>query len=229
MSNRKFDFLCYMNVSIENYLKCLLALSEEKEGGINTNALASKVQTKPSSVTDMLKKLNERGLVSHTKYYGTTLTPSGKQIALSIVRKHRLWEVFLVNKLKFQWDEVHEIAEQLEHIKSEELINRLDRFLEFPQFDPHGDPIPDESGNYPMQKGLIAASDLIESEVAKLVAVKDSSSDFLHYLSSVKLALGSTFEVLQRFQYDQSLQIKINRKTIQLSAQAAANLLVIKN
>ena len=218
-----------MNISLENYLKCLLSLSEEKEGGISTNAIALKVQTKPSSVTDMLKKLNQKGLVTHTKYYGTTLTPSGKKIALSIVRRHRLWEVFLVDQLKFQWDEVHEIAEQLEHIKSEELINRLDKFLGGPQFDPHGDPIPDTDGNYPMQNGLIAASELAESEIAKLVAVKDSSTDFLHYLSSVKLALGSTFEVLQRFQYDQSIQIKINRKTIQLSAQAASNLLVVKN
>src|SRR5690606_6707632 len=124
-------------------------LSLNSESGVSTNSIATAMDSKPSSVTDMVQKLAEKELVSYIKYQGVLLTNTGKKAAISIIRKHRLWEVFLVEKLNFSWDEVHDIAEQLEHINSEKLIDELDKFLEFPTEDPHGDPIPDKNGELP--------------------------------------------------------------------------------
>ena len=141
----------------ENYLKAIYHLENEIKGGVSTNAIAKKMETKPSSVTDMVQKLADKKLLSYVKYRGSFLTRYGKIIAANIIRKHRLWEVFLVKKLNFQWDEVHDMAEQLEHIQSDKLISRLDQFLEHPDFDPHGDPIPDEKGNIkPSDKKLLS-------------------------------------------------------------------------
>jgi len=217
-----------LNESVDNYLKGLFALSGKGSGGVTTNALAEKMETKASSVTDMLKKLNDRGLVKHTKYYGTTLTDKGKKQAVSIVRKHRLWEVFLVEKLGFRWDEVHDIAEELEHVDSPELIQRLDEFLGYPKWDPHGDPIPDKLGKMPPAPKVISSTELVENDWARVVAVEDSSSDFLHYLETNKLMLGTEFQVRKIFTYDLSIQIKLKNKIISLSRQAAQNVLVVK-
>ena len=135
-----------MTFSEENYLKTIYHLTTASDAEVSTNAIAEKMETKASSVTDMLKKLAEKGLINYKKYQGVSLTQDGKLAAKMSVRKHRLWEVFLVEKLGFSWDEVHDIAEQLEHIKSEKLINKLDDFLDNPTEDPHGDPIPDREG-----------------------------------------------------------------------------------
>src|SRR6478609_2981477 len=167
-----------MTFSEENYLKSIYHLTSSHDSEVSTNAIAEMMETKASSVTDMLKKLAEKDLVNYKKYQGVSLTEKGSLSAKMIVRKHRLWEVFLVEKLDFSWDEVHDVAEQLEHIKSEKLINKLDEFLDFPTEDPHGDPIPDAQGRIKkVEKHLL--SELDESQKGICVGVKDTSAEFL--------------------------------------------------
>ena len=214
-----------MTTSEENYIKVIYHLSLVSPKGVNTNAIAGMLETKASSVTDMLKKLSEKELVAYQKYQGVTLTEKGFLSAKMIVRKHRLWEVFLVEKLNFSWDEVHEIAEELEHIKSEALIDKLDEFLGFPDFDPHGDPIPNRNGEIKKITKLL----LSEAELNKeyhCVGVKDSSSDFLKYLDKQKIALGSVLIVKEKESFDDTLTVEINSKEITLSNKIANNLYV---
>lgn len=217
-----------MNETTDNYLKELYSLSNKSKGGVTTNALAERMETKASSATDMLKKLNDRGLVKHTKYYGTTLTEKGKKQAMEIVRRHRLWEVFLVEKLGFRWDEVHDIAEELEHVHSPELTRRLDEFLGFPKWDPHGDPIPNKLGKMPAAPKTLSLPDLKPGDRARVVAVYNSAKDFLHYLERITLTLGSEFQVKNIYPFDGSVEVKMKNKTITLSKIAAENLLVVK-
>ncbi len=210
----------------ENYLKTIYALNQLQDGGASTNAIAEKQNTKASSVTDMLKKLSAKKLVNYEKYQAVNLTKEGRTIAIDVVRKHRLWEFFLVEKLKFKWDEVHDIAEQLEHIHSPSLVNRLDSFLNFPKYDPHGDPIPDKDGKiiHIHEKVL---SDLKIGESARIVGVKEHSASFLNYLDTVKLVLGTPLKVLSRFEFDNSVVISINNeKEISISADISNNLYV---
>ena len=214
-----------MTISEENYIKVIYHLSLVSPKGVNTNAIAGMLETKASSVTDMLKKLSEKELVAYQKYQGVTLTENGFLSAKMIVRKHRLWEVFLVEKLGFAWDEVHEIAEELEHIKSEALIDKLDEFLEFPDFDPHGDPIPNANGVIKKITKLL----LSEAELNKeyhCVGVKDSSSEFLKYLDKQKIALGSLLIVKEKESFDDTLTVEINSKELTLSNKIANNLYV---
>ena len=214
-----------MTFSEENYLKAIYHLTVVSSSGVSTNAIAEVMETKASSVTDMLKKLAEKDLVNYKKYQGVSLTDKGKLEAKMIVRKHRLWEVFLVEKLAFSWDEVHDIAEQLEHIKSEKLINKLDDFLGNPTEDPHGDPIPNAQGLLPkIDKQLL--SDLIEGQKGICVGVKDTSSEFLKYLDKQGIALGSTIEILGKENFDLSLRIKVNENLLNVSNKIATNLFV---
>jgi DtxR family Mn-dependent transcriptional regulator len=214
-----------MTISEENYLKVIYHLSLVSPKGVNTNAIAGMLDTKASSVTDMLKKLSEKDLVSYQKYQGVTLTENGFRSAKMIVRKHRLWEVFLVEKLDFAWDEVHEIAEELEHIKSENLINKLDEFLGFPAFDPHGDPIPNENGEIQKVSKLLLSESEINREY-QCVGVKDSSSDFLQYLDKQNIALGSKIKVINKEQFDETLTIEVNNTSLTISNKIAKNLFV---
>jgi DtxR family Mn-dependent transcriptional regulator len=214
-----------MTISEENYLKVIYHLSLVSPKGVNTNAIAEMLETKASSVSDMLKKLATKELVSYQKYQGVLLTDKGIRIAKMIVRKHRLWEVFLVEKLHFSWDEVHEIAEELEHIKSEKLINKLDAFLEFPAFDPHGDPIPDVNGDVKKVNKLLLSDSELNKEY-RCIGVKDSSSDFLKYLDKQKIALGSTFLVKEKEVFDDTLLVEVNAKEISISHKIANNLYV---
>jgi DtxR family Mn-dependent transcriptional regulator len=214
-----------MTTSEENYIKVIYHLSLVSPKGVNTNAIAGMLETKASSVTDMLRKLSDKELVKYQKYQGVTLTEKGFLSAKMIVRKHRLWEVFLVEKLGFSWDEVHEIAEELEHIKSEALVNKLDEFLEFPDFDPHGDPIPNANGIIKKVEKLLLSEAIIEREY-QCVGVKDSSSDFLKYLDKQKIALGSIFKIKEREKFDDTLTVEINSKRLTLSNKIAANLYV---
>ena len=214
-----------MTISEENYIKVIYHLSLVSPKGVNTNAIAGMLDTKASSVTDMLKKLSDKELVSYQKYQGVTLTESGFLSAKMIVRKHRLWEVFLVEKLNFSWDEVHEIAEELEHIKSEALINKLDEFLEFPDFDPHGDPIPNANGVIKKVNKLLLSEALLNTEY-KCVGVKDSSSDFLKYLDKQKIALGSKIKVKEKESFDDTLLVEIDSRELTLSNKIANNLYV---
>ena len=214
-----------MTFSEENYLKTIYHLTAISDSEVSTNAIAEKMETKASSVTDMLKKLAEKDLVNYKKYQGVSLTEKGALSAKMIVRKHRLWEVFLVEKLNFPWDEVHDIAEQLEHIKSEKLINKLDDFLGNPTEDPHGDPIPNANGQIiSIDKQLL--SELNEEQVGICVGVKDTSSEFLKYLDKQEIALGSKIEIISKESFDLSLKIKVDLKELTISNKIASNLFV---
>lgn len=212
-------------LSEENYLKAIFHLEMMSGTGISTNAIASKLETKASSVTDMVKKLAEKQVLVYKKYQGVSLTKSGKTTAARIVRKHRLWEVFLVEKLNFSWDEVHDVAEQLEHIKSPKLTRELDAFLGFPKTDPHGDPIPDHEGRFDsVEKRLL--SSLKENEVGVCVGVDDSSSNFLQYLDKNGISLGEKIEVLSIEPFDRSLSIKVAGKVLSISNKIATNIYI---
>jgi DtxR family Mn-dependent transcriptional regulator len=213
------------SLSEENYLKAILHLQKTSKSGVSTNAIAEEMQTKASSVTDMVKKLSEKDLVIYKKYQGVYLSDSGRKTALQIVRKHRLWEVFLVDKLSFSWDEVHEVAEQLEHIKSDKLITELDKFLEFPKRDPHGDPIPDAKGNFHVANKTLL-SNLSKGERGTLVGVKDTSTEFLKYLDKNNIALGKTIEVLDKEEFDESMLIQTGGKTLRISPMVTVNIFI---
>jgi DtxR family Mn-dependent transcriptional regulator len=210
----------------ENYLKAIFKTCEKSGKSASTNAIAKKMQTSAASVTDMVKRLSEKRLIDYEKYKGVTLTVTGNKIATGLIRKHRLWEVFLVDKLSFSWDEVHEIAEQLEHIQSPELVKRLDHFLGTPKFDPHGDPIPDEDGNFTFRKQILLTELPIETE-GVVVGVQEHSTPFLQYLDKMNLGLGATIKVVEKFEYDESLRVEINQQTeIILSNKVSQNLFV---
>jgi DtxR family Mn-dependent transcriptional regulator len=214
-----------MTLSEENYLKTIYHITVVSNSEVSTNAIAEMMETKASSVTDMIKKLAEKDLVNYKKYQGVSLTDKGKLAAKMIVRKHRLWEVFLVEKLDFSWDEVHDIAEQLEHIKSEKLINKLDDFLGNPTTDPHGDPIPNAEGQIlKIDKQLL--SELAENQKGICVGVKDTSSEFLKYLDKQGIALGSIIEVVSKESFDLSVKIKVDDRSLSISNKIASNLYI---
>ena len=214
-----------MTTSEENYLKVIYHLSNLSPKGVNTNAIAAMLDTKASSVTDMLKKLSEKDWINYQKYQGVSLTDKGKFNAKIIVRKHRLWEVFLVEKLGFAWDEVHEVAEELEHIQSEKLINQLDQYLNFPSFDPHGDPIPNAKGEIiKIEKQLV--SEIQVGKTITCVGVKDTSVDFLQYLNKQNISLGTKMKVLEKEPFDGTLKIEINNSVLVISDKIATNLYV---
>jgi DtxR family Mn-dependent transcriptional regulator len=213
------------SLSEENYLKAILHLQKTSKSGVSTNAIAEEMQTKASSVTDMVKKLSEKDLVIYKKYQGVYLSDTGRKTALQIVRKHRLWEVFLVDKLSFSWDEVHEVAEQLEHIKSDKLITELDKFLEYPKRDPHGDPIPDAKGDFHVANKTLL-SNLSKGERGTLVGVKDTSTEFLKYLDKNNIALGKAIEVLDKEEFDESMLIQTGGKTLRVSPIVAVNIYI---
>jgi DtxR family Mn-dependent transcriptional regulator len=214
-----------MTFSEENYLKTIYHITAASGIEVSTNSIAEKMETKASSVTDMLKKLADKELIVYKKYQGVLLTEKGKLSAKMIVRKHRLWEVFLVDKLQFSWDEVHDIAEQLEHIKSEKLINKLDDFLGNPTEDPHGDPIPDANGKINKTEKLVLA-ELNEKQIGICIGVKDSSTQFLKYLDKNQITLGSKIEVLAKEEFDLSLRIKVDEKEVMISSIIANNLYI---
>ncbi len=210
----------------ENYLKAIFKISEKKGKAVSTNDVSKEIQISAASVTDMFKRLADKGLIDYQKHKGVKLTKTGNQLATNLVRKHRLWEVFLVDKLNFDWGEVHDIAEELEHINSDELINRLDKYLGNPRFDPHGDPIPDAQGNFEHR----AQTPLAELEVGQsgvVVGVQEHSPAFLDYLNRLKLGLGSKISVEEVFDFDQSLRVKINGKTEHtFTSKVAVNLFI---
>ena len=210
----------------ENYLKVIHRLSEATSEDISTNAVAELMQTKAASVTDMLRKLAEKGWVNYQKYQGVRLSAEGEKIALSIVRKHRLWEVFLVDKMGFNWDEVHEIAEQLEHIESDQLVNKLDEYLGFPKTDPHGDPIPNKEGILP-ELAYSHLSDIKTAKTCKLMGVAQDSAVFLQLLTKLNLSLGAKLDIQEINEFDRSIFVSINDAApIFISHEVAKNILV---
>ena len=211
--------------SEENYIKSIYHLQQETDL-VNTNSLAAEMQTRAASVTDMLKKLKTKKLLQYEKYKGFKLNEAGKKAALDVVRKHRLWEFFLVEKLKFDWDKVHSIAEDLEHISSEELIHRLDNFLGNPSFDPHGDPIPDKHGKIPVinQQSL---SDIPLKKTVTVSSVSNQTAQMLEMLKHYNIALGTSITVLKHFEFDGSLEIKVLKQSACIiSEQVAKNVFV---
>src|SRR5690554_74098 len=214
-----------MTLAEENYLKAIFHLEMEKGGEISTNAIAESMDTKPSSVTDMVQKLGEKEMLVYKRYKGVQLTETGRKLAAYVIRKHRLWEVFLVEKLNFHWDEVHDIAEQLEHIQSDELITRLDQFLGSPDFDPHGDPIPDVNGVLKRtEKKLL--SEIEKNHQGVCVGVKESNPEFLQYLDKKKISIGTKITVLGKEFFDGSMVIRVEDSQFFISNKIAENLFV---
>ena len=217
-----------LSITEENYLKAILYLTlEEKENtGIGTNELAQNLEVKPSSVNDMLKKLRQKGLIEYEKYGKIFMSEQGKILGVQILRKHRLWETFLYEKLDFTWDEVHEVAEQLEHIKSDKLIEKLDKFLGYPKNDPHGDPIPNALGEFDfIPKKML--SDIEPGEQCKMVSVKDNSVAFLKYVVEIGLGINNEIKVVSKQGFDASLEIEINQTRIRVSQKFAQNIYVV--
>ncbi|WP_420386367.1 metal-dependent transcriptional regulator [Roseivirga sp.] len=214
------------SLSEENYLKAIYHLSNQGEDSVNTNAIAEEMKTAPASVSDMIRKLSKKKLVEYQKYRGVRISKKGKEIALKVIRKHRLWEVFLVEKLNFKWDEVHDVAEQLEHIQSGQLIERLDEHLGFPKFDPHGDPIPNANGELaPIPTTTLSM--LKPGDKCRVVCAKDSSSDLLLYLDKINISLGAKLEVTDFHDFDASFSIQIDgANPITLSSKVTEHIIV---
>jgi len=212
----------------ENYLKAIYKIAENSSGNIATNDIAKRLDTTAASVTDMLKKLAKKKYIKYKKYKGLNLTDSGNKIALSIIRKHRLWEMFLVKVLKFKWDEVHEIAEQMEHIRSEKLIQHIDNVLKYPKIDPHGDPIPDVNGKMMISKEKSVQLSMVkEGKQYVVTGVVDHSKAFLQLLDKSGIILGGKLKVKAIQPYDKSLSIQLNnKKHIFISHQISKNILV---
>lgn len=210
----------------EDYIKNIYYLEEEKEGMVTTNSIAKTMKIKASSASDMIQRLMTKGMVNYKKYQGVTLTIKGKQQALNLIKKHRLWETFLSVKLNFSWEEVHDLAEQLEHIQSEELTNKLNDFLDYPMFDPHGEPIP---GNYKgiktkkqwkLSKVNVAQEYIIES-------IKKPDKTFLEYLNKINLKIGSVIFVRNIETYNNSMEIELENKNYFLTKEVTENIYVI--
>lgn len=218
-------FAAMLSDTEENYLKALLRITAEHNGagGAGTNQLAGTLNVRPATATDMLKKLREKQLVNYEKYGKITLTDTGRDLAVAIIRRHRLWETFLFDKLGFSWDQVHDIAEQLEHIKSEKLVERLDRFLGFPQFDPHGDVIPSAEGDY-IHETRLTLAEAPEGNLYTIIAVKDNSPSFLQYVSQIGIGIHSEVIVLQRYGFDHSIALEIDGTKINISDKVAQNI-----
>lgn len=215
-----------LSLTEENYLKAIYHLSETSENGVSTNAIADELSTKAASVSDMIRKLSRKKVINYQKYRGVQITDLGSKIALQVIRKHRLWEVFLVEKLDFNWDEVHEVAEQLEHIKSSTLISRLDKFLGYPTMDPHGDPIPDENGEI-KQSPQMALYEFEENRMGIVVKVPDTDPSLLRHLDKIGMRLGSKIKVLEKVEFDNSALITIDQgKEIYLSGEIAKNIML---
>lgn len=214
-----------LSITEENYLKAIFKLSERDNRAVSTNAIARQMQTSAASVTDMLKRLSEKKLLRYKKYKGVTLSEKGGKLSTNLVRKHRLWEVFLVDKLNFRWDEVHEIAEQLEHIDSPDLVNRLDAFLNHPKFDPHGDPIPSADGKFTLRSQQILTEVAHDTPVL-VVGVREHSVAFLRHLDELDIHLGQELEILEKYDYDDSIRIRVGDHQQMISSKVARNILV---
>ena len=213
------------SVSEENYIKSIYHLQQQTET-VNTNSLANELNTKPASVTDMLKKLQTKKLLEYEKYKGFKLNAAGIKIALHIIRRHRLWEYFLVNKLGIEWDKVHEIAEELEHVSSVELTDKLDIFLNFPTTDPHGDPIPDKNGKITFIKQLNLVT-VAEKKNVVVSSVSNQSSELLEMLKHYNIAIGTSLRVNKHFVFDGSIEIKVLKQAPRIISEQVAKYIFV--
>ena len=212
----------------ENYIKAIFKINEREGKSASTNAIAALINTAAASVTDMVKRLATKDIVNYEKSKGVTLTTEGGRLATLLIRKHRIWEVFLCEKLGYTWDECHEIAEELEHIKDDELINRLEKYLGSPKFDPHGDPIPDSAGNFTL-RAQVLLNEMREGDCGVVVGVQEHSTPFLQYLDRQMLNLGARIEVLELFEFDESVKLQLNgEKDLIVSSRVSQNLFIKK-
>tara|TARA_B100001564_G_scaffold112491_1_gene93373 strand:+ start:992 stop:1660 length:669 start_codon:yes stop_codon:yes gene_type:complete len=216
-----------LSKSEENYLKSIFNLSEFGNKQVTTNSISKILNIEPASVTDMIKKLSKKKLIYHEKYKGSTISKSGIKIALQIIRRHRLWEVFLYDKLNFKWDKIHDIAEELEHVSSEELIDNLDKFLKYPKIDPHGDPIPNKLGEMNFVD-KISISDLNVNENGIVSRIINEDEEFFHLLKKLKIEIGTEVKIIDKIEYDESIEILINKKTVIISKDIANNIKITK-
>ncbi len=216
------------NISQEDYLTAIYRNIDDA-GEIKPNLLAAKLEISNAAVTDMLRKLSRDGFVDYQKYKSIKLTNEGESYAKNMLRRHRIWEVFLHQTLGMTWDKVHEEAEKLEHSSSDELINLLDEFLEYPEVDPHGYPIPDKNGKIKKSKSVVAITELSENDSAKVVMVNDDVKNLLSYLTKIGITLGKEIIIKDRLEYDGSVLILINKKEVNLSSKIASNIFVEKD
>ncbi|GMU95885.1 metal-dependent transcriptional regulator [Ignavibacterium album] len=216
------------NISKEDYLSAIYKLRDEA-GEIKPNLIAENLEISAAAVTDMLKKLNKDGYVRYQKYKGIKLTPKGERYAISMIRKHRLWETFLFETLGMPWEKIHNEAEKLEHSSSDELVDKLEEFLNFPEFDPHGYPIPDKAGNIPKQKQVIALSDMNKNEKGKISRISDFKSELLVYTKRQGLNIGEKIFIKDKLEFDGSVVININNKEVSLSKKIASNIFIEKD
>ena len=214
-----------ITLSEENYLKAILSINLNKSSIASTNEIANTLNTSAASVTEMVKKLQDKKLVIYEKYKGVNLSVNGRKKAIEILRKHRLWETFLVNKLGFNWSEVHDVAEQLEHIKSKKLTDKLNRFLKYPKFDPHGEPIPTKNGIIPTTN-RITLSEMPVNSKGIIMGVSLDNKEFLEYLTKLNISIGSKVYAIDRISFDQSMKIKINTTIEYISKEIARNVLI---
>jgi DtxR family transcriptional regulator, Mn-dependent transcriptional regulator len=214
-----------LSLTEENYLKAIYHLSQDGAKAVLTNEIAEVMSTKAASVTDMVKRLSGKGLISYEKYYGVEISKAGKSEALSVIRKHRLWETFLVEKLGFNWDEVHEVAEQLEHIQSPVLIEKLDAFLGNPSVDPHGHPIPDKHGKVKEVRQM-PLTEIGVGKSGQVCSVRNSSPPFLQYLNKIGIQIGVNVIVVLKEEFDGSIEATIGGKKTFISKEVADNILV---
>lgn len=221
-----FCFIMIISVTEENYLKAILSATHTAEGRVGNQLIAEKLNINPASVTEMLRKLDDKKLIEYNRTDGAKLTREGLKAAVKVIRKHRLWETFLVEHLNFKWDEVHEVAEQLEHIQSDKLLDELSTFLGNPGFDPHGDPIPDKNGKMPIVKSRVLA-EAEPGKKVKVVKVGDNTASFLKYLDKQNIALADILIVKEIQDFDKSVLVELKgKKEIYLSAEAAKKIMV---
>lgn len=216
-----------LTITEENYLKALLHLSSHEKDyiGVGINQLADRLSVRPATVNNMVKKLRDKELVDYERYGKISLTEQGRNLAVQIIRKHRLWETFLFTKLDFSWDEVHEVAEQLEHIQSEKLIEKLDKFLDYPRFDPHGDEIPSKNGSYQI-KAKKTLADCLPGTTCEVISVRDNDTDFLQHVDALGIGINSKVEVISRFAFDGTLSLKVNDGNVNVSRKVAENIYI---
>lgn len=213
-------------LSEENYLKAIYRLFQQQESKITPTAIAEALGNNPASVIDMIKKLTDKSLIEYDKRKGVKLTSKGQEAAILVVRKHRLWEVFLLDKLGYGWDQIHDIAEELEHISDDTLADRLEKFLGFPEYDPHGDPIPKSNGKLPKKHAVKLAEAAIGAN-CRVAAVRDTSADFLRYLERLNINIGTELQLIEKISFDGSLVIRIGgQMETMVSAKFSENILI---
>ena len=215
------------SITEENYLKAIFKIIEKDNKAASTNAISKEMQTSAASVTDMMQKLAAKELINYQKYKGASLSPEGNKLATQLVRRHRLWEVFLVEQLKFKWDEVHELAEELEHINSTELTNRLEAFLGFPKFDPHGDPIPNIDGKFTI-RSQVPLSKIKKGDKCTVVGVREHSPSFLKFLDELKINLGTDLEILEIYEFENSVKVRIDNQDENVLSNAVSQNIFVK-